>query len=61
MYRTWNFPENEKYVISHWDGDTSSYTVCESEEEYKKETERIRKIREESERIHGDLRYETSR
>lgn len=49
MYRTYTKtkPENEQFVMSHWDGDCYSYTVCESQEEYDAEKERLAKIDEE--------------
>ena len=47
MYRTYTRPENEQFVMCHWDGDCYSYTVCESQKEYDAEKERLAKIDEE--------------
>lgn len=47
MYRTYNIPKDEPFVISHFDGDCSYYTVCENKKEYDNEKERLRKIDEE--------------
>lgn len=46
MYRTYNLTDEDKrkLVIQHWDGDSYSYTVCETQEEYDKEKKRIAKI-----------------
>ena len=44
MYRTYTLPKNEPFVISNWDGDCYSYTVCENQEEYDAEKSRLAKI-----------------
>lgn len=49
MYRTYELEGNEKYVISFWDGDCTTYTVFETEEEMKEEKERLKKIDDEYE------------
>lgn len=56
MYKVWNVTEKEKgkHIIPIWDGDTYSYTVCETDEEYEEEKERIKKIDEEAERKHQE-------
>ena len=48
MYRTYELKGNEEFVIKHWDGDCTYYSVCETEDELKSEQERIKKIDEES-------------
>lgn len=54
MYRVWEITDKEreegKYIISHWDGDTTSYTICESKEEYEEEKARLQKIEDEYKR-----------
>ena len=44
MYRTYKLKGDEKYFISFWDGDCTIYTVFETEEEMKKEKQRLQKI-----------------
>lgn len=46
MYCTYESPVGEPYVISHWDGDCYSYTVCETKEEYEAEEKRLDEIEE---------------
>ena len=50
MYRTYQLTEKEKdkFVKSMWDGDTISYSVFDTKEEYEAEMERLRKIEEEA-------------
>lgn len=47
MYRTYELTGNEKYVLTNFDSDCVSYTVCDSLEEMEQEKQRWKKIDEE--------------
>lgn len=47
MYRTYKLKGDEKYVITNWDGDCTSYSVFENQEEMEEEKKRLKKIEDE--------------
>lgn len=54
MYRTYEVPKDKPFVIGHFDGDCSYYTVCEDQKEYDNEKERLRKIDEDYKRTYSE-------